>query len=177
MQFYNLNLTNNSQHANSQHQHHHHAQAHTPGNEKALRNSNILLQDDSALSGGLSSFTAEKPPQMTPLQQRAQQPLNNMVFDNIPKQLYELHEPLECQSLFSTGTAGTAPLAPTKHPLVERRNAVAQKQPAPHKPAQALRTNPNLAPPTPTGGPWCIDKFEIGKCLGKGRFGNVYLAR
>uniref|UniRef100_A0AC35UBS1 Aurora kinase n=1 Tax=Rhabditophanes sp. KR3021 TaxID=114890 RepID=A0AC35UBS1_9BILA len=24
---------------------------------------------------------------------------------------------------------------------------------------------------------WKIDEFEIGRCLGKGKFGNVYLAR
>jgi hypothetical protein len=24
---------------------------------------------------------------------------------------------------------------------------------------------------------WTIDDFELGRCLGKGRFGNVYMAR
>eukprot|EP01133_Synstelium_polycarpum_P012213 gene12213-14301_t len=75
----------------------------------------------------------------------------------------------------STTTATNKENMPLKKPIAVMASKLPQFAPAPS--SSSTKPAPVISESTQEKKRWVIDDFEIGKPLGKGRFGNVYLAR
>ena len=67
----------------------------------------------------------------------------------------------------------------SRHPLHAVDNVPLKQKEGTSKDKNSERNNP-YGPAFPKGGPnnrWTLEDFDIGRPLGKGKFGNVYLAR
>ncbi|KAG7320717.1 hypothetical protein KOW79_015132 [Hemibagrus wyckioides] len=94
-----------------------------------------------------------------------------------------------CTGEQNINPAHTQPKPTQTQPKPQTQPAQSQPKPAPSapegvKPTQSKQDNPNQKPANGMTGtsntekkPWSLENFDIGRALGKGKFGSVYLAR
>ncbi|XP_028853944.1 aurora kinase A [Denticeps clupeoides] len=72
-----------------------------------------------------------------------------------------------------------APCAGDQNARPQAQTPAQAKRAETHRPAEAVSQKQSGAPTNPDAAKkrWSLDNFEIGRALGKGKFGNVYLAR
>ncbi|EFJ47737.1 aurora kinase [Volvox carteri f. nagariensis] len=80
-------------------------------------------------------------------------------------------QPLKSSNLVNTGAQATAKLSQGEH------NGLQQDERGTFKASNADAGQNTGNSTASTSRRWTLDDFEIGKALGKGKFGNVYLAR